>query len=72
MNPLDLMLWALAAVIAIACFVLIVLLLSALVRGLFRKRPPQKSANTFIIEGTNANDVSANVEKNGRRLGEQR
>lgn len=71
MTPLDLMIWALAAVVAFACFVLIVMLLNALVRSLFRKRPPQKTANTFIIEGTNAYDVAANVEKHERRRGEQ-
>lgn len=71
MTPLDLMIWALAAVVAFACFVLIVMLLNAMVRSLFRKRPQQRTASPFIIEGTNADDVAAN-EKNGRRLGEQR
>ncbi|MDY0984639.1 hypothetical protein SOM10_12105 [Microbacterium sp. CFBP9023] len=49
MTPIDFILWTLAILIAVAAFVLIVILLNAMVRALLRKRP--RSVEKPLIPG---------------------
>ncbi|RUQ07041.1 hypothetical protein D8M34_06105 [Microbacterium sp. HSID17254] len=72
MTPLDLMIWALAALVAVACFVLVVMLLNALVRSVFRKRPPQKSGHAIVLDGSRSTDSVVNAHEIPSRRGEQR
>lgn len=76
MNPLDLMIWSLAVLFAIACFFLVVILLKALVRTIFQ-RATRKASETVLIPGHGtifrapAKTSSDLTEKPDRR-GEQR
>ena len=69
------MIWALAVLVTIACFVLIVMLLNALVRTVFR-RATRKGSDTVLIPGHGTifhappKSSSALAEKPDRR-GEQ-
>lgn len=77
MTPLDIMLWALAGVIAIAALLFIVMvawMISSIVRSMLRKRTLAEPGDTYVFTGKpieqTAEQIAAEIAKARNRQGE--